>query len=570
MASIAISRFQGCAKGISPRLIPEGFARNTVNSDVSEGSLRPAAGVASSNEVVNTPLARSLYRYPNGKWLTWMYDVDVVRSPLVEDKWGRIYWTGQANPKMAAANHATSGSAPYPNAWYSLGVPAPDMAPGVEGATPVVEEEEPATTEPDAEGETPTEEEVESATTAPDAEGATPAKEGEEPATAVTVVYAFAYVTEYEEVGPLSMPSNAVTRWDDGGDVTLTLPSINAHGRNIVKLRIFRSETGGGYLFVADVPAGTSSFTDTVASEDLGIAANSISFDPPPDELSGLIAGPGGSLYGFQRNVLCASEPGYPHAWPTEYRLAFQDDIVGIAESAIGIVVATKGAPWVVSGATPAALNPIKIETREPCVSKRSVVDMGDYVIYASPNGLVSVGTQGADLISKALMSRAEWNQLNPDSIHAYRDRDRYLAFFVDQQNKNRCFTFSPDRGFEFIDIKAYGGYYVGELDTLFLFDGSDSLQKWGEGDAKALSWRSGIYETPLSTSFTCAKVIADQYPVQLTLYADGEQAVSHTVQSTAMFRLPAGVNAREWEIELSGLHEIFSVQIAQSPQELI
>ncbi|MGB0662781.1 MAG: hypothetical protein ACPGMR_03220 [Pontibacterium sp.] len=525
MTAINISKFFGAALGVTPRHIPNGYAQSLLDVDVSLGTLAPAKGLGYTEEEAGLGSPKTIHKYASGHWFAWSQEVNVVRSPLTDDAWKRVYWTGQGEPKMGAIDMVTGGGSPYPSTWYSLGVPAPDGIIGVTGPT------------------------------------------GEEPSTAVTTVYACAFVTGYDEVGPLSDPSQAVTRWDDGGDVTLAIPSVSATGRNITKVRIFRSEAGGDYNYVADVAAGTATFVDSVQSDELLSPAESIDWDVPPENLQGLIAGPGNALYGFFENVLCASESGYPHAWPVDYRLSFQNDIVAIAESAAGIVVATTGMPWLVTGASPAALAPIKLETLEPCVSKRSMVDMGDYVIYASPNGLVAVGASGASLITKGVLSREAWQTFNPDTIHAYRDRERYLAFY-----DGGCFAFSADLGFEQFSESADAAFYSGMDDVLYVQQSGDStyLNSWNAGDTKTLTWRSGIYEVQPGTSFTCGKVVAEGYPLYLTVYADGQEAFNVTVGSSQMFRLPSNIFAREYEVMVASGYEIFSIQLAQSPSELV
>jgi hypothetical protein len=529
MSAIFINQFFGEATGVTPRLIPQGFAQRSINADTRKKTLKPLRSPLVSTEDAQKLSAQSIFRYPNGKWFAWDADVDVARSPLTDDSWERIYWTGDGAPKMAGIDHATTGTGPYPEASYHLGVPAPDNLLTIVGP------------------------------------------EGDDPDTAVTAFYSHAYITAYDEVGPLSLPTEAVTRWDNGGDVEITIPAVTATDRNITKVRIFRSESGGEFNFVADVVAGTASFTDNVKTEDLLYSAESITWDVPPENMLGLISGPGGALYGFFDNVVCASEPGYPHAWPVEYRYAFQHDVVAIKECAIGVVVGTTGEPYLLIGSTPSSMSPTKIETSEPCVSKRSMVDMGDYVIYASPNGLVGIGSDGSNLMTKNLLIREEWQHINPSSISAYRDRDKYLAFYTDKDSNSGCFMFSVTSGFEYIDESISAAFYSSEHDALYVHTGQALLKKWDEGDGKEITWRSGIFEAQPGTSFSCAKVIADSYPLTLNVIADGVQRASIQVESIQMFRLPKVTSiVREWEVEIVSEHEVFSFQVASSPQELV
>lgn len=531
MTVIRKTMFKGEATGVSPRLIPEGYAQKLLDANVRKGTLRPVKDNLPTAISTGRVDPETIYRYASGHWLSFSGDVDVVRSPLADDAWERIYWTGDGVPKMAAVTNATSGVAPYPNTHYELGVPAPDNILSVAGSG------------------------------------------GTEPDTVLSTVYAYSHVSGYEEEGPLSGPSAVVNRWDidesGNGWVDLTIPAIAVTGRNITKVRIYRSEDGGEYNYVADIVAGTGTYRDSVSSADLSIPAVSIEWDIPNPAMIGLSTVPGGGLAGFFDNVLCFSEPGYPHAWPISYRMTFPDNIVGIAVASSGIVVCTEGMPWIVVGSTPSAMDAVQVETPQACVSKRSIVDMGDYVIYASPDGLVALGAGGAPVISENLMDRDAWQALTPDSIHAYRESDRYLAFYDDGVTQG-SFAFSAARGFEFMTGWASAAYYGSQEDVLYLTNGA-LLDKFDRGEGRIYTYRSEIHEVQPGTSFSCIKVMADSYPVSVSLYADGVLAFTVPVISSVAQRLPAGFSyTREWEIEVNSSIEVFSIQIASSPSELI
>ena len=45
----------------------------------------------------------------------------------------------------------------------------------------------------------------------------------------------------------------------------------------------------------------------------------------------------------------------------------------------------------------------VEIDLAQACVNKFSVVDMGDYVLYAGPDGLCAIGTDG--VVTKGLIA---------------------------------------------------------------------------------------------------------------------------------------------------------------------
>lgn len=536
------SAFRGELPIIDARLLPENNAQLARNLYLRHGTLKSerAPGPVTGLPGVGRP--SSLYRYPNGNsgngyWFSWGGGkrVHVVKSPLANDKWHRIYWTGDGVPKMAGVDVATGGTPPYPGSSYPLGVPSPQGG-------PLVSEPRGRVSSDDF------------------------------PDTAIEAAYVVTLISKYGEEGPPSSPSTAIVRWDmvddapEGGEVVVSLPGVPSTASSIAIKRIYRVESSGIYQFVDDVSPGESRYVDKITSDLLGRALPSVEWDAPDPRMTGLTALPNGILAGFFENTLCFSEAYIPHAWPVGYQLAFSDDIVGISSTSAGLVVVTEGQPQLVTGSSPDAMAQIELDVNQPCMSSRSLVDMGEYALYASPDGLVAAAGRDARVVTLDVISRAQWQNLNPESIHAYRHEGRYLAFYA-----GGCFLFSPGEGFEFFDVSAQSGYYDIADDRLYLIQGN-SITAWGEGSLMPYTWRSRLHEVPPGAAgFTCAKVVARDYPVMMRILADGEEVINQSVTNHNMLRLPAGHTlSRDWEIEISGTNEVHSVQIATSPSELI
>lgn len=539
---IAIAGFRGEMPILDERLLPDANAQVARNVYLRRGTLKPERFTGPIAGLPNIIAPSSLYRYPSGNsgagfWMVWGNNkrVHVVKSPLADDAWQRVYWTGDGAPKMGGIAEITSGAEPYPSRSFQLGLPAPASAPVVVAPT--------------------------------DRVGVS-----EHPLTAVQTSYVVTLISKFGEEGPPSFASNSIIRWDmvegapAGGVVELNLPASPGGAHDIVTKRIYRAESAGVFQHVEDVPAAQAAFTDMVSSDGLGASLPSAGWDMPDSKMTGLVSMPGGFMVGYFGNTLCFSEAFYPHAWPVDYQLAFSEDVVGVVAVSGGLVVATNGRPHMVTGSSPAAMADMHLDEDQPCVSGRSLVDMGEYAVYASPNGLVAVGGGAAQLLTKTVVSKEQWQAMKPETIHAYRHDGRYLAFTDDG-----CFAFTPGEGFEFFDINAAAGWYDLDNDQLCLIQGN-SISAWGEGSAMTLRWRSKVHEVaPGGAGFTCAKVIARQYPVKMKIIADGQTMFDVDVANRDMFRLPAGyVLCRDWEIEIIARHEVQSVQIASSPSEII
>jgi len=536
------SAFRGELPILDARLLPENSAQVARNLYLRHGTLKPEKGPAPVAGLPSVSKPSALYRYPNGNdgdgfWFAWGSGkrVNVVKSPLANDRWHRIYWTGDGVPKMAGIDIATGGAAPYPNGSYVLGVPAPSGSPTVE----------------EPEGRVSLE---------------------DQPDTALETSYVVTLISGYGEEGAPSEPSPAIVRWDmvgdapEGGEVVVSLPGVPSSASNIEVKRLYRVESSGIYQFVADLAPGVGQYIDSVSSESLGRALPSVEWDMPDPRMVGLTALPNGILAGFFENTLCFSEAYLPHAWPVSYQLAFPDDIVAIASTAAGLVVVTEGQPHLVSGSSPDAMAQIELDVAQSCIAPRSLVDMGEFALYASPDGLVAAAGRDARVATREVLSREQWQALKPETIHAYRYDGRYLAFY-----DGGCFSFTPGEGVEFYDVQADAGYYDIMDDTLYLIQGG-AITGWGRGEPLTYRWRSRLHEIPPGAAgFTCAKVIARDYPVTLRLFADGATVDEIEVPGPQMFRLPPGHTlSRDWEIEVEGVREVHSVQIATSPAELV
>lgn len=522
---IQVSPFLGMVPKISDRLIPDQHATLAEQCELESMSLKPArAGKIMTQMAYGI---KSIYRHPLGDWFRWgAAGVKAVQSPLNDDVWNRIYWTGDGPPKMIPYANATSGTPP--SASYRLGIPEPTLM-----LMPTK-----------SQGELP------------------------EDAVEIDTVYTYTYVSEFGEEGPPAPPSGLVTRFD-GGPVELTGIKAPPSGPyKITTKRIYRSETGGTYLHVADIPVSATTFSDNVSTENLGPPLESLEWDMPDGRMQGLTNLGNGILAGFFDNTLCFCEPYRPHAWPVGYQLGFESSIVGISPVSGGLVVVTQNAPWLVGGASPAAMSQSKLDVYYGGVSTGSVVDMGEYAIYASDEGLVAIGGNQSQLITQDLISRDQWQEYNPSSINAFRWRDKYLAFYETKAGVKGSFILHQDLGIIHYPSSFGAGYLDTSTGEVYISDNSGRVTSWGLGEAEAYTWKSKEFTLPQRTTMPVCKVDGIQStdnPVNLKIWVDGTLLINEDVIDTQMIRLPSG-RYRYWQFQLVGTAEVFSLQIASSP----
>lgn len=537
---IALKGFGGRAPRVDPTLLPPTAAQVATGTKMWRGTLGPFRDHVSVVTPSRPGVLKSIYRFgrtaPESQyWFHWNDDVNCVRGPVAGDTAERTYFTGDGVPKVTdVALALTGGGTIYPINSRPLGVPQPSNAifaqpPGV------------------------------------------PAGGSDTPESRV---YLYTYVSSNGEEGKPSPASNMVQAKVGDTIALVGMSGAPSGGYDIVSKRIYRAAVGNsssGYQFVAEIPVGTTSYNDSKLTTELGETLSSTYYDAPDAAMIGLIALPNACMAGFVKNEVCFSEPGLPHAWPKKYRLTAEHDIVALGHFGNTVVVLTEGNPYLTDGIDPASMSMRMMEIQQACVSKRSVVSVGEMVLYASPDGLVSVGPNGVELVTKELFTRDDWQAFVPSSIHAYFHEGRYIAFY-DTGTVLRGFVIDiGNRQFYDLGFYATAGFNDLRNDALYLLV-NGQIRRWDASDTTLLAytWRSKKFVLPRETNFAAALVRANSYAnLTAKFYADGVLKHTQTVTNGLPFRLPAGFLAKQWEIELTGTDEVAEVMMANSIAEL-
>lgn len=389
-------------------------------------------------------------------------------------------------------------------------------------------------------------------------------------------VYVYTYVSEYGEEGPPSDPSTLIDI-DPGLPVVVTMGTAPTGSYNITKKYIYRTSTGTNttsYQFVAEVPVATTTYSDYKKASDLGEVIPSVNWQPPPSDMVGLRVMANGIFTGFSGKDVCFSEPFLPHAWATVNRLTVDHNIVGLGAFGQSLAVLTDSFPYIITGVDPSAMTMIKTSLQQACVSKRSIVETGDGVIYASPDGLVKISLGGIAVITEQILSQEQWQSYNPSSIHAYMHEGRYYAFYTKADASTGVLVFTLTGIDAPMSIGAQhttAAHVVPTADSLYIVE-DDSIKKMDKGNSvKEYLWKSKVYESPMPMNYGVAQIFANSYGSGITfkVFADGSLRHTKTVTSSDPFRLPSGFLAKDWYVQVEGTSEISCISVAQSPVEL-
>lgn len=464
-------------------------------------------------------------------WFHWNAEtVDVVRSAINNDQTERTCFVLNDVAYITDQTEAlVGGSGDYPWASYKLGVPVP-------------------------------------------ANAATATPGGPETGTLETRFYIYTHVTGW---GEESAPSNPV-QVEVYADQTLTLSNFEAFANgtdyNVTARRIYRTISGSAatdFQYVDEIALADTSYIDTILGGALGEVCPSFDWETPP-AMTGMIGIANGINVGFKGTDLYVSAAYRPYAWPSGYRLSTNYAVVGAKSFGNYAVICTTGNPYLLHGTDPSSMSLTKIELPQSCVSRRSIVEIGSGVIYASPDGLVYVSaTEPAQVITENMVDQNYWDAIVPTSISGYVWEGRYIGFY-DTGAVQAGFMFNLTTGkLTLLDFHATAGYQDLLQDALYLKVGTKLYRFAADADFYTFTWKSKRFNLPRPINFAWAQVVAKSYPVEFTFFSDGVSKHVKSVANAAPFRLPSGFLSDHIEFQLVGDDEVYLVHIADSLEEL-
>jgi len=626
---ISVKDFSGMMPILSPYRIPNNLAQDAVDCKFVNGDLTPFKSL--KGPITSFPYGtKSIYRYDDRLWITSRNHFNIVPSTIINDVTKRIYKTEEWHiPEMSFNTQIDADN------WFSLGVPTPSHGPtasslsslksgtitkilsqtefdsnpnqncgygtcGTTGVGPLVCFTSAHGLESGnrvkirmSSGMTFLDGRTYSITKVDDNHfslvGSQPTQgfpfqssgswsEYRDESEKENRAYCYTFVTDQGEEGPPS----PLTTTEVYSDASVQLTDIASDGSNgnfsffssAVK-RIYRSvtsATGTNLHFIGEIPFYNTGFLDDIDPSEIGEPIPSESWDMPPEDMQGLVTMPNGILAGFSGRDICFSVSFMPHAWPIEYRLNVDSDIVALGVFGQSMVVATKERPYIVTGTDSSSMTLEKMEINQSCVSNRGLVDMGVSVIYPSPDGLIDIQRGSVSNITKPYFSRYQWQFLEPESMLAFSYEGKYM-FSVNEATflfDNSSPTITKLSG------KTIAAYNDLEKDTLYVLQDNE-LYQFDSGDYRSnYRWRSKKFRMPRPISMSCAQVIFDPEDnppngLSLSIWADGQLVVDHKqlTDANSIIRLPSIGMAEDWEFELEGFLTVHSVSIATDIKDL-
>ncbi|RLG37594.1 MAG: hypothetical protein DRO01_06995, partial [Thermoproteota archaeon] len=309
-------------------------------------------------------------------------------------------------------------------------------------------------------------------------------------------VYVYTYVSKFGEEGPPSDPS-AEIRVLPTQNVRLTsMAAPPAEYPHITKRRIYRSAAVGnvtGYFLVKEEEVVGSSTLDDVPGGDLSDKLETTDWDPPPDGLKNLILTAGGWAAGYKERSVYLSIPYQIHAWPSIYRLDFEDDIIGIGHAQGYLYVFTQQGAFICHASDPSSVYIEDIEGVPLPAFEGSVEAALGGVVYPSEEGLIAVAPTGWQILTEPFYTKEQWRALPYASFQVI-SIPKELILWADTETEALLFGFhGGTNNLSVIDLQASALWYDRKEGNLYLASGTEIFE-WEAERCRELTWRSGDF----------------------------------------------------------------------------
>jgi hypothetical protein len=582
---LRVAGFGGIIPRLGKRLLPDSNAQYAVNSKLFSGELRSWQQAKLLATFDTHPNLADVYHYRHygeliDHFIPFDRRTDVVKAPIINDAYGRLYWTDGVQFTITTMSDVEANIPGEP-----VGVPAP-----VFGTVPTI------------------------------------VPSGGTSATTETRVYVFILVSKYGEEGAPSTQSTITVsgKIDDTYTVSNINTLVHPTNPNITKLRMYRTITTGTSVQYREVQewnisALPATFADNIPSTTVATnpALQSLNWTPPPADLQGLCAGPGGMLSAFKGRTLYFSVPFYPHAWPSEYQLACVDDIVSMGWVGTMLIVGTTGRPVVVSGSSPTTLGLQQFGEVIPCLNRDGFVTTSTTCFFPSLDGLFSLGPDGTQNVSNTFATRQDWlERFNPYGVSGAVYQSRYFGFYSTQLGFSLGFDDATTglTDLQYDGVKRLKNSAVDNSAHLIV---GNKLYQWDGDPTDPLLyvWRTKPFLTPKPCNMGVLQLRGDFIPsaysaepqagpppiidpsghtindepidvspingvgipqqsqasdtIGIKLYGDNKLRWAGVVRSEEPINLPSGYKAVQWEVEISGTLSVFSVVLAGNRKEL-
>jgi hypothetical protein len=221
--------------------------------------------------------------------------------------------------------------------------------------------------------------------------------------------YSYCY-TYVDNDGIESAPSGFYTLTTTGDqDVDITISGETNTPLDISKRRIYR--TGGNnptFNLIKELDNPTLTYKDITRDIDVSrieLATNT--GDSAPSSLKHLIEN-SGTFWGSVDNRVYFSANGQPEYWNELDFLQLNDDCAGLGKFGEYVLAFTKSDTYLIAGFNRDTVSIRQLPYREGCVNHNTIANVGEFLLWASYNGICIFNGSAVDVMTKNILS---WNK---------------------------------------------------------------------------------------------------------------------------------------------------------------
>ncbi len=461
-------------------------------------SLRPINGpVVVPN--VSTVNVNSVFEH-DGVFFTWSEDVDAVETPI-DSAIDRIFFTGLDTPRQATVEGLAN------DITYKLGLPAPPEKPILQSQVAVGTGDD------------------------------------------INTFYVMTYTNIW---GEESAQSEALeVTYKNGDGITVfggRLGSLDLGSYGIVEWSLYRG-AGDQSQLVEKVSIEQDTIFDNALTTVLGKTLDSLTNFPPPDNMIGLHVMSNGIALGFVKDTrkVVVSEPYNLNAWPYEFTVG--SDVIAVSSYENTAVIGTKGYPEIATIVNPENIVPIRLNDREPCVSKRSMVQGANGVFYAAPTTLFYIGPGGARAMTIDMVDAQSWRALKPETFNAVYRSGAYMAFYSDSAQGGTWVFDTREENATIRRLSLWASAaVVGEGNDNLYYASENVLYQFDADNTKLMyRWESSEHGNGSPYAITSRRILspdlaANPTPLELAAIREAEAAVAATREGEVATALALGV----------------------------
>ena len=456
--------FAGEAPRMARRLLPGSYARTAVNCELRSGELRSIFANRPISAIA--PGTQDIYPF-FGRFVAFDSDVDVAEQPG-QNAIPRLFVTGgDGGPRQT--DQDSEGQS-----FTRMGVPKPLVLPtqGSVVGSPVNDD------------------------------------------IVFDTFYTFTLVNKYGEEGDRSDPTEAVQVADGIVVSFLNLQNLTdgLPDHAIEFIRVYRITRLGANRLVTELPIGTGSFVETIDETTHTVAPlfQSDDYFPPPVDMINLHIMANGVALGSVGREVYVSEPFIPGAMPASFTA--EAEVIAISSFDNTAVILTTENPELATIYDPRNINNSPLTIREPCVSRRGVVQGEGGVLYPSPGALIYIGPSGYRIVTLETHDLQDWQDLQPSTFNAaYRD-GQYIAFYGTEDNGGGWIFDFRDSGGRVRRLSQWSSavHVLEGTDDMFMATPAGLLELYQGGtDRVEKQYRSRTYGAGMPVAMSAARLLA-------------------------------------------------------------